>query len=186
MQDSRRVPGAVFGLSNSEALSDLGYAGLLLLMVAETMFPPIPSEVVLPLAGYLVEQGDFAFVQHMVATLNAHGKMGVVMPHGVLFRGGSEGEIRKGLLQKDLIEVVVGLPTSLFYGTGITAAILMINRDKPKAIDPEVSGPSGSAIEKQSAEFSIPRSFWQVTVTTSFDDCSRLYWSRRSELEGQN
>ena len=78
-------------------------------------------------------KGDLAFVQHMVATLNAHGKMGVVMPHGVLFRGASEGEIRKGLLQEDLIEAVVGLPTNLFYGTGIPAAILVINRDKPKA-----------------------------------------------------
>jgi hypothetical protein len=78
-------------------------------------------------------KGDLAFVQHMVATLNAHGKMGVVMPHGVLFRGASEGEIRKGLLQEDLIETVVGLPTNLFYGTGIPAAILVINRDKPKA-----------------------------------------------------
>ena len=78
-------------------------------------------------------KGDLAFVQHMVATLNAHGKVGVVMPHGVLFRGASEGEIRKGLLQEDLIEAVVGLPTNLFYGTGIPAAILVINRDKPKA-----------------------------------------------------
>jgi type I restriction enzyme M protein len=67
----------------------------------------------------------------MVATLNAHGKMGVVMPHGVLFRGASEGEIRKRLLQEDLIEAVVGLPTNLFYG--IPAAILIINRDKPTA-----------------------------------------------------
>lgn len=77
-------------------------------------------------------KGDLAFVQHMVATLNARGKMGVVMPHGVLFRGASEGHIRRGLLQEDLIEAVVGLPTNLFYGTGIPAAILVLNRDKPK------------------------------------------------------
>ena len=51
----------------------------------------------------------------------------------MLFRGASEGEIRKGLLQEDLIEAVIGLPTNLFYGTGIPAAILVINRDKPKA-----------------------------------------------------
>jgi hypothetical protein len=57
--------------------------------------------------------------------------MGVVMPHGVLFRGSTEGEIRKRLLQEDLIEAVVGLPSNLFYGTGIPAAILAINRDKP-------------------------------------------------------
>ena len=59
---------AVFGLSISGMLNDLGYAGLTLLMVAETVFPPIPSEVVLPLAGYLVQQGEFAFVPALVAS----------------------------------------------------------------------------------------------------------------------
>jgi type I restriction enzyme M protein len=78
-------------------------------------------------------KGDLAFVQHMVATLNVHGKMAVVMPHGVLFRGGSEGGIRERLLKEDLIEAVVGLPTNLFYGTGIPAAIIVINRSKVKA-----------------------------------------------------
>ena len=78
-------------------------------------------------------KGDLAFVQHMVASLNMHGKMGVVMPHGVLFRGSSEGRIRRGLVEEDLIEAVVGLPPNLFYGTGIPAAILLIHRDKPKA-----------------------------------------------------
>jgi type I restriction enzyme M protein len=84
-------------------------------------------------------KGDFAFVQHMVATLNAHGRMGVIMPHGVLFRGASEGEIRKGLLREDLIEAVVGLPTNLFYGTGIPAAVLVLNRDKAKDPKPRYS-----------------------------------------------
>ena len=58
------------------------------------------------------------------------GMVGVVMPHGVLFRGAAEGEIRKGMLQEDLVEAVVGLPTNLFYGTGIPAAILVLNRGK--------------------------------------------------------
>ncbi len=62
------MPGAVFGLSISQMLSDLGYAGLTLLMVAETVFPPIPSEVVLPLAGYLVQKGDFEFVPALIAS----------------------------------------------------------------------------------------------------------------------
>jgi type I restriction enzyme M protein len=75
-------------------------------------------------------KGDLAFVQHMVATTNRTGMVGVVMPHGVLFRGASEGEIRKGLLRDDLVEAVVGLPTNLFYGTGIPAAILVLNRAK--------------------------------------------------------
>lgn len=75
-------------------------------------------------------KGDLAFVQHMVATTNTKAMVGVVMPHGVLFRGAAEGEIRKGLLQEDLIEAVIGLPTNLFYGTGIPAAILIFNRAK--------------------------------------------------------
>jgi type I restriction enzyme M protein len=75
-------------------------------------------------------KGDLAFVQHMIATTNMTGMVGVVMPHGVLFRGAAEGEIRKGMLQEDLVEAVVGLPTNLFYGTGIPAAILILNKGK--------------------------------------------------------
>ena len=59
--------------------------------------------------------------------------MAVVCPHGVLFRGGAEGKIREGLLENDLIEAVVGLGPNLFYGTGIPAAVLVINRGKPAA-----------------------------------------------------
>ena len=76
-------------------------------------------------------KGDLAFVQHMVAVLNATGRLGVVMPHGVLFRGSAEGKIRQGLLQEDLFEAVIGLAANLFYGTGIPASILVLNRDKP-------------------------------------------------------
>ncbi|HSL05656.1 MAG TPA: N-6 DNA methylase, partial [Nitrospiraceae bacterium] len=75
-------------------------------------------------------KGDLAFVQHMIATLNKQGQLGVVMPHGVLFRGGSEAEIRKGFLKEDLIEAVIGLAPNLFYGTGIPAAVLVLNRAK--------------------------------------------------------
>jgi type I restriction enzyme M protein len=76
------------------------------------------------------DTGDLAFVQHMIASLNSHGRMGVVVPHGVLFRGSSEKDIRKGILERDLIEAVIGLPQSLFYGTGIPAALLIINKKK--------------------------------------------------------
>jgi type I restriction enzyme M protein len=55
------------------------------------------------------------------------------MPHGVLFRGAAEGEIRQGILTEDLVEAVIGLPPNLFYGTGIPAAILVMNRDKKPA-----------------------------------------------------
>lgn len=76
-------------------------------------------------------KGDFAFILHMVATVNEHGMVGVVVPHGVLFRGGAEGAIRQKLLENDLVEAVVGLPPALFFGTGIPAAVLILNRDKP-------------------------------------------------------
>jgi type I restriction enzyme M protein len=77
------------------------------------------------------DAGDLAFIQHMIASLNESGKLGVVVPHGVLFRGSSEKLIRKGMLEDDLLEAVIGLPSSLFYGTGIPAALLIINKDKP-------------------------------------------------------
>jgi len=76
------------------------------------------------------DAGDLAFVQHMIASLNADGMMGVVMPHGVLFRGSSEKAIRQGILQDDLLEAVIGLPSGLFYGTGIPACLLIINKNK--------------------------------------------------------
>ena len=78
------------------------------------------------------DSGDLAFIQHMIASLNAKGKMGVVVPHGVLFRGASEKNIRKGILEDDLLEAVIGLPSALFYGTGIPAALLIINKSKPR------------------------------------------------------
>ena len=77
------------------------------------------------------DAGDLAFIQHMIASLNETGKLGVVVPHGVLFRGSSEKAIRKGILEDDLLEAVIGLPSSLFYGTGIPAALLIISKNKP-------------------------------------------------------
>lgn len=77
------------------------------------------------------DAGDLAFVQHMIASLNSEGMMGVVLPHGVLFRGASEKAVRQGILEDDLLEAVVGLPSGLFYGTGIPACLLIINKSKP-------------------------------------------------------
>ena len=72
---------------------------------------------------------DLAFVQHMIASLNADGIMGVVVPHGVLFRGASEKKYAKALIENDLIEAIIGLPPKLFYGAGIPAALLIINKN---------------------------------------------------------
>lgn len=77
--------------------------------------------------------GDYAFVQHMVASLGGSGVAGVVMPLGVLFRGSGDGRIRKGMIEEDdLFEAIIGLPENLFYGTGIPATILVLNRNKPE------------------------------------------------------
>ena len=78
------------------------------------------------------DAGDYAFIQHMISSLNAEGRMGVVMPHGALFRGASEKEIRKGIIEDDLLEAVIGLPSALFYNVGIPATLLIFNKKKPK------------------------------------------------------
>ncbi|MCX2793850.1 type I restriction-modification system subunit M [Microbulbifer thermotolerans] len=76
-------------------------------------------------------KGDYAFILHMIETLKPKtGRMGVVVPHGVLFRGSSEGKIRKQLIEENLLDAVIGLPEKLFYGTGIPAAILIFKKEK--------------------------------------------------------
>jgi type I restriction enzyme M protein len=76
-------------------------------------------------------RGDFAFISHMIETaIEKSGKVAVIVPHGVLFRGGSEGKIRRQLVEENLLDAVVGLPPNLFYGTGIPTAILVFDRHK--------------------------------------------------------
>lgn len=77
--------------------------------------------------------GDLAWVQHMVTSMAAGtGRVGVVMPHGVLFRGGAEGKIRRCLVEQDQLEAVIGLPKKLFYSTGIPASLLIFRGTKPE------------------------------------------------------
>lgn len=73
-------------------------------------------------------KGDFAFISHMIASMNEDARVGVVLPHGVLFRGASEGKIRKALIDENLLDSVIGLPANLFYGTSIPAAILVFKK----------------------------------------------------------
>jgi type I restriction enzyme M protein len=76
-------------------------------------------------------KADYAFITHMIETaFEDTGKVGVIAPHGVLFRGGAEGKIRQQLIEENLLEAVIGLPANLFFGTGIPAAILLFNRGK--------------------------------------------------------
>jgi type I restriction enzyme M protein len=77
-------------------------------------------------------KGDYAFILHMVETMKPKtGRMAVVVPHGVLFRGSTEGIIRRKLVEENLLDCVIGLPEKLFYGTGIPAAILILRKSKP-------------------------------------------------------
>ena len=76
-------------------------------------------------------KGDYAFISHMIETaVEGSGRVGVVVPHGVLFRGGAEGKIRQKLIEENLFEAVIGLPVNLFFATGIPAAILVFNKGK--------------------------------------------------------
>lgn len=77
------------------------------------------------------KNGDFAWVQHMLASMNSNtGRMAVVLPHGVLFRMGAEGIIRQKILESDVLEAVIGLGPNLFYGTGLSACILVFRANK--------------------------------------------------------
>ena len=79
------------------------------------------------------DKGDFAFVTHMVETAKPKtGRIAVIVPHGVLFRGGAEGKIREQLLKENIIDAVIGLPAGLFQTTGIPVAILIIDRSREK------------------------------------------------------
>ena len=76
-------------------------------------------------------RGDFAFLLHMLGVTSADGMVGVVMPHGILFRGGAEGRIRRGILEADLFEAIIGLAPNLFFGASIPVAICVLSKAKP-------------------------------------------------------
>ena len=88
--------------------------------------------------GYTPEGGkkaDLMFLQHMLAVLKSDGIVATVMPHGVLFRGGAEGTIRRRIIEDDLLDTVIGLGANLFYGTGIPAAILILRAKGSKPLE---------------------------------------------------
>ena len=78
------------------------------------------------------KKADYAFVLHMIKSMNENGRAGIVLPHGVLFRSGAEGRIREQFIKNDLIEAIIAIPPKLFYGTGIPAAIVIFNKNKPE------------------------------------------------------
>ncbi len=75
------------------------------------------------------KNGDYAYLLHILASLKSRGKAAVILPHGVLFRGGAEGNIRKNLIRRGLIKAIIGLPPNLFFGTGIPASIIVLDKE---------------------------------------------------------
>lgn len=84
------------------------------------------------------KKADLMFVQHMIASLKPNGKMTTIMPHGVLFRSGKEKLIREIFINDDIIEAIISLPQGLFYGTGISACALVINKNKPDSLKDKI------------------------------------------------
>src|SRR3989475_5462121 len=79
------------------------------------------------------KNGDYAFLVHLIASLKSKGKGAIILPHGVLFRGNKEADIRRNLIQRGLIKGIIGLPANLFYGTGIPACIVVIDKENAHA-----------------------------------------------------
>lgn len=77
----------------------------------------------------LAKNGDYDFLLHMVRSLNSKGKGAIILPHGVLFRGNAEAEARKNLINKGIIKGIIGLPSNLFYATGIPACIIVLDKE---------------------------------------------------------
>ena len=79
------------------------------------------------------KNGDYAFLLHFIKSLKSKGKGAIILPHGVLFRGNAEAEIRKNIIRKGYFKGIIGLPANLFYGTGIPAAIIVIDKENAEA-----------------------------------------------------
>ncbi|MCK9437304.1 MAG: type I restriction-modification system subunit M [Synergistaceae bacterium] len=79
------------------------------------------------------KNGDYAFLLHMIKSLKSNGKAAVILPHGVLFRGNAEAEIRKNLIKSGMIKGIIGLPANLFYGTGIPACLIVLDKENREA-----------------------------------------------------
>jgi type I restriction enzyme M protein len=126
------------------------------------------------------DKGDFAFITHMVETAKPKiGRVAVIVPHGVLFRGGAEGKIREALLRENIIDAVIGLPAGLFQTTGIPVAILIIDRSREQ----------GGANEKKKDVLFIEASKefkpGKAQNTLAEENIEKIYntYAKRKELE---
>lgn len=120
-------------------------------------------------------RGDYAFITHMLETaLENTGKVAVIVPHGVLFRGGSEGKIRRQLIESNFVEAVVGLPPNLFYGTGIPTALLLFNKAKTTSDILFVDGSRSFASETSQNRLRLIDITSIVESVKAFEDVSQF------------
>ena len=92
-----------------------------------------PYERFQPFGTPPAKQGDYAYLLHIVRSLKSTGKGACILPHGVLFRGNAEADIRRNLVRKGYIKGIIGLPANLFYGTGIPACIVVVDKQDAHA-----------------------------------------------------
>jgi len=128
-------------------------------------------------------KGDYAFISHMIEiALEGKGKVGVIIPHGVLFRGGSEGMIRRKLIDENMLDAVIGLPAQLFYGTGIPAAIMVFDKNRGKKTDVLFIDAS-RAFEDDKKQNRLREEDTEKIVKTYEDYCTIEKYSYRATLE---
>ncbi len=132
-------------------------------------------------------KGDFAFISHMIeVSLAGDGRVGVIVPHGVLFRGGSEGLIRQKLIEENLLEAVIGLPANLFFGTGIPAAILIFNKGKKTTDILFIDASREFADDKKQSRLREEDINRIVATAKKFKSVDKYaYRAKRSEVEGK-
>jgi type I restriction enzyme M protein len=130
-------------------------------------------------------KGDYAFITHMIEiALADDGRVGVIVPHGVLFRGGSEGLIRQKLIEENLLEVVIGLPANLFFGTGIPAAILIFHKGKKTTDVLFIDASREFADEKKQTRLRDEDIEKIVATARKFKNVSKYaHRAKRSEIE---
>jgi len=130
------------------------------------------------------KKADLMFLQHMLAVTRDEGMIATVLPHGVLFRGGEERGIRAGIIESDLLEAVIGLPSNLFYGTGIPACILILRQQKQEGANRISSKPAARQgkvlfinadreyFEGRAQNYLLPEHIEKIT--TAFDEFRRI------------
>ena len=91
------------------------------------------------------KQGDYAYLLHIIRSMKSTGKGACILPHGVLFRGNAEGVIRRNLIQRGVIKGIIGLPANLFYGTGIPACLILLDKEHAQARHRPTSSASSGA-----------------------------------------